>query len=284
MINALIRNKDETAIVECPLDSFKMILQLRSIGIYENPRNIKLTDNEKDDIHIRLYAENDLGSHVMRLFSEKHTLEDVNILCMVLQNAREEIRDALEQDILYDQYCIPQELISDIRERTAACGIVKLSFFCPLDGNIEDSEYGDQHWVGNEFLRCNEWAIRELLEMEQFSPEDEMAQFFDDDDNVKAKLVSAVWTVDEYKGKLYGRINCSFTEKLTEDEMKTFRDWLLGQCSDGFGEHFEQQPIQTEEGDIFVSFWHSDNNYFLCTEDELDACIKNSQGLQMGGM
>lgn len=55
MINALIRNKDETAIVECPLDSFKMILQLRSIGIYENPRNIKLTDNEKDDIHIRLY-------------------------------------------------------------------------------------------------------------------------------------------------------------------------------------------------------------------------------------
>lgn len=284
MINALIRNKDETAVVECPLDSFKMILQLRSIGIYENPRNIKLTDNEKDDIHIRLYAENDLGSHVMRLFSEKHTLEDVNILCMVLQNAPEEIRDGLEQDILYDQYSRPQELISDIRERTAACGIVKLSFFCSLDGNIEDSEYGDQHWVGNEFLRCNEWAIRELLEMEQSSPEDEMAQFFDDDDNVKAKLVSAVWTVDEYKGKLYGRIDCRFKEELTEDETEIFKDWILGQCSDGFGEHFEQQPIQTEEGDLFVSFWHFGDNYFLCTEDELDGCIETSQEFQIGGI
>ena len=63
--------------------------------------------------------------------------------------------------------------------------------------------------------------------MEQSSPEDEMAQFFDDDESVKIKLVSAVWTVDEYKGKLYGKINCRFKEQLTEDETEIFKTgWL----------------------------------------------------------
>lgn len=111
-----------------------------------------------------------------------------------------------------------------------------------------------------------------------------MAQFFDEDDGIKKKLVSAVWTVDKYKGKLYGRIDCRFKEEMTEDEIGIFKDWLLGQCSDGFGEHFEQQPIRTEEGDLFVSFWHSSDGYFLCTEDELDNCIEKTQGMQIGGM
>ena len=111
-----------------------------------------------------------------------------------------------------------------------------------------------------------------------------MAQFFDNDESVKAKLVSALWTVDEYKGKLYGRINCRFKEQLTEEETEIFKNWLVGQCSDGFGEHFEQQPIQTEDGKLFVSFWNSSDSYFLCTEDELESCIENSQELQMGGM
>ena len=111
-----------------------------------------------------------------------------------------------------------------------------------------------------------------------------MAQFFNDDDNFKAKLVSAEWTVDEYKGKLYGRIDCRFKEELTADEIEILKDWLIGQCADGIGEHVEQQPIDTEDGDLFVSFWHPGDSYFLCTEDELDDCIEESHGQQMGGM
>lgn len=111
-----------------------------------------------------------------------------------------------------------------------------------------------------------------------------MAQFFNDDDGIKKKLVSAVWTVDEYKGKLYGRIDCRFKEGLTEDETEIFKDWLLGQCSDGFGEHFEQQPIHTEDGNLFVSFWHPGDSYFLCAEDELDGFIEKAQEMQLGGI
>ncbi len=133
-------------------------------------------------------------------------------------------------------------------------------------------------------IKGYEWAIRELLEMEQSSPEDEMAQFFNYDDGIKEKLVSAEWTVDEYKGRLYGRIDCRFKEELTEDETEIFKEWLIGQCADGIGESIEQRPIKTEDGDLFVSFWHPGDSYFLCTEDELDDCIEESHGQQMGGM
>lgn len=134
--------------------------------------------------------------------------------------------------------------------------LCKNVFFCPLDGNLDDQEYGDYQSVGNQFLKSYEWDIRELLEMEQKSPEDAMAQFYDDDESIKAKLVSATWTVDEYKGKLYGRIDCRFKEELTEEETEKFKDWLIGQCSDGFGEHFEQQPIETDGRLVCMfSFW-----------------------------
>ena len=48
-------------------------------------------------------------------------------------------------------------------------------------------------------------------------------------------------------------------------------------------EHFEQQPIDTEDGDLYVSFWNSGDNYSIMTHDELDAYIDN-QGMTMGGM
>ena len=111
-----------------------------------------------------------------------------------------------------------------------------------------------------------------------------MAQFFNDDENIKKKLVSAEWTVDEYEWKLYGRIDCRFKEELTERETEIFKSWLLGQCSDEFGEYFEQQPIDTEDGDLFVYFWNYSDSYFLCTEDELDDCIEEPHNIQLGGI
>lgn len=277
LINAVITNKENTLVTELPKDYLSVYEELCSIGCRKALERIPLTDNEEDDIRVKLYADSDIGNHLLFLLTENSTLADANTAAFAVQNADEDIKQELEQNLLHDQYTGTAELLHDIKDMTYQTGQVKMSFFCPLDGNIDDSEYGDTTPVGNLYLKSYEWDIRELLEMEQSSPEDEMAQFFNDDDAIKKKLVSAEWTVDEYKGKLYGRIDCRFKEELTEDETEIFKDWLLGQCSDGFGEHFEQQPIHTEDGDLFVSFWHSGDNYFLCTEDELDGCIEESQ-------
>ena len=284
LINTIITYKENTLVTEFPKDYLKIYEELNSIGCRKAPERIPLTDNEGDDIRVKLYADSDIGNHLLLLLGENSTLADANTAAFAVVNSDEDIKQELEQNLLYDQYANTVELFRDIREMTEQAGPVKVSFFCPLEGNIEDAEYGDLTPVGNLFLKSYAWDIRELLEMEQASPEDEMAQFYDDDETIKAKLVSAAWTVDEYKGKLYGRIDCRFKEALSENETAKFKEWLVGQCSDGFGEHFEQQPIRTEDGDLFVSFWNSSDSYFLCTEDELDDCIEETQGLQLGGM
>lgn len=284
LLNAIIQYKDKTVITELPRSYLDIYEELLSVGCRKPLERIPLTDNEDDDLRVKLYSENDFGQHLCRLFGDGNTISEVNTVCQAIANADDSIKEELEQNVLYDQYEHPYELLQDIKNMTEQVGSVKMSFFCPLDGNIDDQECGDYQPIGNQFLKSYEWDIRELLEMEQKAPEDEMAQFYDDDESIKAKLVSAEWTVDEYKDKLYIRIDCRFKEELTEEETEKFKDWLVGQCSDGFGEHFEQQPIQTEEGDLFVSFWNSSDGYFLCTEDELDDCIGESQRMQLGGM
>ncbi len=285
MINAIISNQENTLITELPKSDLKFYMELRSIGIREAPERIPLIDDdEDDDIRVKLYADSDIGNHLLFLLVESSTLADANTAAFAVQNADEAIKQNLEQKLLSDQYTGIAELLRDIKDMTYQVGRVKISFFCPLDGKIADSEYGGTTPVGNLYLKSYKWAIRELLEMEQSSPEDEMARFFDDDDGIKEKLVAAVWTVDEYKGKLYGRIDCRLKESLTAEETEIFKDWLIGQCADGFGEHFEQQPIDTEAGDLFVSFWFPGSRYFLCTEDELDNCIEELQEIQFGGM
>ncbi len=47
------------------------------------------------------------------------------------------------------------------------------------------------------------------------------------------------------------------------------KDYWTGQMSDGWGEGFEQQPIQTEEGELYVSFWSSENFWKVMTAEEL---------------
>lgn len=245
LINAVIMNEENTLITELPKNYLNIYEELCSIGIRRALERIPLTDNEDDPIRVKLYADSDIGNHLLFLLTKSSSLADTNTAAFAVQNADEDIQQELEQNLLNDQYTGIAELLRDIRDMTYQTGQVKMSFFCPLDGSIEDSECGGTTPVGNLYLKGYEWAIRELLEMEQSSPEDEMAQFFNDDEGIKEKLVAAVWTVDEYKGKLYGRIDCRFKEELTEDETEIFKEWLVGQAADGFGEHVEQQPIDT---------------------------------------
>lgn len=42
--------------------------------------------------------------------------------------------------------------------------------------------------------------------------------------------------------------------ELTEAETDKLLDFAVGQMSDGWGEGFEQRPIKTDDGEIFVSF------------------------------
>ena len=81
-------------------------------------------------------------------------------------------------------------------------------------------------------------------------------------------------------GVLYGCIRAELTAPFTADEEAEFKDWLEGQCSDGYGEGLEQRSIRVEDGDMYVSFWHGGDDWFMLNGDEFDQHLSEQK---MGG-
>lgn len=282
-INAVIENKDGgTLVLDFPRSIYDVYEKIQSVGIRKSPHQITLSDEEGNDVRVKLYSEDEVGKHLLLTLNEQNTLADANLLAFMVDNAKEDFRSKLEQKLLHNQYGSMQEVTDDIKKMLYESGPVKAVFYCPLVGEVTDDE-GFSSPVDGRFLKSYAWAIEEALEADTADDEMDMAEFFDEDDGVKAKLVSAKWGVETYRGRLFGRIECSLKEELTDTETEILTDWISGQNSDGYGEHFEQQPIDTEDDDLYVSFWNSGDNYSIMTHDELDAYIDN-QGMTMGGM
>ena len=281
MIKAKITNQFGAALErELPLDIHQFYHDMREAGINKPPRNILLHDDKGVDLH--LSADSEIGSRLLRVFSKGDTLADANTVAFAVSTAREEILTDLEQNIIHNQYPTKEMLLDDIREMTQAAGPVKLTFYCPLVGQLDDGECDEYIDVGSGFLTAYQDQIEQGIANEQAPEMGDMAQYMGGNPGVAAKLMSAVWTVEEMDGRLLGRIDCHLKEPLTPEEMADLREEILGQCSDGLGEGFEQRPIETDEGDLYVSYWNSSDDYFLCTEDELDEHLEPHQG--MGGI
>ena len=286
-INAIIQSKNgSTLVLDFPRSIYDLYEKLQSVGIRQSPYRIPLSDEDGDDVRVKLYSESELGKHLLLTLSGRNALADVNLLTFIVDNAREEIRPALEQNILRNQYGSMQEIVDAARQMLYDSGPVKAVFYCPLVGTLlERDEEGDEYEspVDGHFLRAYEWDVAEALEIDQATDESDMAEYFDEDAGIKAKLVSAKWSVESYRGRLFGKIECSLKEPLTDAETGILTNWITGQNSDGYGEHFEQHPIQTEDGDLYVSFWNCRDNYSIMTHDELDDYI-DRPSMAMEGM
>lgn len=282
MITAIIRNKENTLVLELPHSIYDIYDKLRSIGIRQPPKRIPLTDNEDEDIGVKLFSESDFGQHLLLTLNEKNTIADANMLTFVVLAADTDIKEELEQNVLHDQYGSMDEVISAVRQMTQDAGPVKAVFFCPLIGNIDEGD-GDMFTVGDSYLADSADEISDALKEYTANDENDMAAYYNEGDGVSQKLTSAVWSVELRGGRLFGRIDCSLKEALTAEETEVLRDWLTGQCSDGLGEGFEQQPIDTMDGELFVSFWNSGDDYAMMTESEFDEYLQNTE-TQTGGM
>ena len=282
MITAIIRHKENTLVLELPHSIYDIYEKLQSIGIIQTPKRIPLTDNEDEDIGVKLFSESDFGQHLLLTLNEKNTIADTNMLTFVVLAADTDIKEELEQNVLHDQYGSMDEVISAVRQMTQDAGPVKAVFFCPLVGNIDEGD-GDMFTVGDSYLADSADEISDALKDYTANDENDMAAYYNEDDGVSEKLTSAVWSVEMHGDRLFGRIDCSLKEALTAEETEALRDWLTGQCSDGLGEGFEQQPIDTMDGELFVSFWNSGDDYAMMTESEFDEYRQQNE-MQMGGM
>ena len=280
LITAVINNRGNTLVVDMPRDRMDLDTKLYSIG-QELSHNTPITEDPDSDVTVKLSADSDIGVHMIKLFDDSHTLRDVNNLANAVMNAPDEVKEALESDILNDQFSTPDELIENVKKQTFEAGQYTETFYFPLVGMLEDEEYDDEYEVGNPFLMDYKWDIRELVEKEQDADLGDMKDYFYDDDNAQAKMVTARWDVAEKNGRLFGKVDFKLREPFTAEEKEKVREWVRGQNSDGFGEGLEQRPIETEDGDLYVSMWNSGDDYFIYDENEMNNYLSQQQS---GGM
>lgn len=167
MINALIQNGDQTAVLKLPDDPFTLQYDLSQIGVRIRLRDIPIKDDEDSAIQVKLFADSDIGNNLAVLFKPSHSLEDANLCAYMVENARPEISEELEQHIVHGQYYSPQALMADIKAMTEGLIGVTVNYYCPLQIHMTDEEYGDCFEVDNGYGIANEDAIRELVKREQ---------------------------------------------------------------------------------------------------------------------
>lgn len=88
------------------------------------------------------------------------------------------------------------------------------------------------------------------------------------DDEIADKVYSAHCSVDVINGELTGVITARIIGQLSDEAMEKFKQFCVGQLSDGWGESLEQKYMRTDNGEINVCFWSDDDYWDLLPEQE----------------
>lgn len=151
---------------------------------------------------------------------------------------------------------------------------VTMKLYMPLTADLYGyDDYGDlendSHQLDGRDLRSREDAILAALVKNRMPEETErgIMHWYDGNDSVDTKVKSVVFTVEERDNQLWGVAECDVVGTLTPEELIMLKEYISGQASDGWGEGFEQQEIQTADGELYVHLWNWDN-WSIQTEEE----------------
>ena len=255
--------------------------QAKEYGLINSIFSLRVNAMRDENAPIRLHADSDVGNGLLSILDGDDSLYDVRVIDEEISDVPEEHREYLESNLVNEQYSDVDELFNDIKATTKFFAPVKMSFFCPLAGSINDHE-GDYYDADGAILTENIDKIEDAIRSEQ-ARELKMGEYISDHADIKGKVLFAEWGVEEHRGALYGKIDCYLSEELSPEETERLKDAITGQNSDGLGEGFEQREIHIDEGDLYVSYWQSGDEYFLHTEDEFDEYLSQAGGMRFGG-
>ena len=176
------------------------------------------------------------------------------------------------------------------RFRDLSGDLVTTRLFSPLQGEFfEEDQWGNMGETpsvldGRDLMQYAS-DIQDRIDEEDWSHEgDRGLAMYLDNQLLKQRVVSMFPGIEEVNGCLYGVMTVVSHGELTPQEMEAVMAGWSGQASDGWGEGFEQREIEAEEGELYVSFWHSGEDFEILPEDVFLDRLRESSGPQMGGM
>lgn len=280
MMYAVVFHHDRAVMMELPEDPPLLQVKLAGIGIHESLNRLFIQENAEQPVRVKLFAESDRAHYAAGLFTAENTLDEANRCAHMLETMHEDVEDIVDEKLLRYKYSSPQELMEDIRSLTEDLAAITVDYYCPLKIHMTDEEYGDWYETDNGYAAANEDAVRALVQKEQARDLNDMTAYFNGSESAKAKLLSAVWDVQNVGGELYGVIHTKLTEAFSPAEEQEWIGELVGQAADGFGEGLEQRGIKTEDGEIYVSFWNDGDSYFMENETAFRQRLADSQQLE----
>lgn len=278
MIKMTIHHGEEVQQRDLPCDFLSLRMSLYQMNMMLAPNEVSVRD-----VQAEFTSTDPIGQKLISLIRPGDLLSDVDVAIHQLKAAPQTIQEAMRQKLMDGAF----ETIEDIqigRDKLLEemCGFRQLYYF-PLACSIPEED-GNLEEVSPYILPRYSEQIQDAIEADQKRDIDTMAMYFwthdqKVNDAIRAKLLTCDWGVEEIGGKLYGRVEVTATEAFTVEERAAMREWISGQNSDGLGEGFEQRPIETVDGSIYVHFWNSGDDYFIATDDEVEQYIPNGQSL-----
>lgn len=235
-----------------------------------------------DEIKVTFSGENEFESKLISLIRLENRLSTINCICGFYENLPSVDKSDIQDAVINSKvFTFPDfgKLVIDRRQQD-----VTEYYYCPLVARVYlRDEYGDYGEYPDDydgdFLAQHEEKIRKLIKQEELCGEN-LATYFSGSDGAVSKMKEIHFGTQNVDGVLYGKIRVELTETLTEEEDAEIKEFLIGQCADGFGEGLEQREVESPEGIMYVSFWNADD-YFMLGEEEFDERLT---GHKMGGI
>lgn len=150
--------------------------------------------------------------------------------------------------------------------------ITELKLYCPLTFKIDSCDGKSSYEVDpasyTRYARDINEAIRE-----SFSDDENERKYglnaYTSSGHLAKKLYSIFPGVEKRDGDLYGVFTIKSYGKLDKSELADITQEIICHAADGWGEGFGQHPVTLGREKIFISFWHSDDGYFLKPESEV---------------
>lgn len=151
--------------------------------------------------------------------------------------------------------------------------ITETRLYCPLTICVEPEEENcDLEEAASANYVHYDDEINKRIRQELNFDEDERERgliAYTDNKHLAQKVYSAFPTVETRDGDLYGVVTVRSYGELDKAELIELTEQVEGQLADGFGESFEQREIRLGEDTVYISFWNSEDNYFIKPENEI---------------
>jgi hypothetical protein len=237
MLNAIITHKGNTLLLEFPCKRMLLAEHLASIGIRTQPSDIKCIDEEDAFIKVKIYGESEFDAKLASLISPENSIQGVNGWCDIYHNLPYANKQKVQASVLNGEVNSLKDFGMLLMNQHT--NNVTEHFYCPLVASVYfRDEYGNCDDFPNEyegdFLSPYEDRIRELIQREDGLDSENLAAYFYGSNGAVGKLKEIHFGTQNVDGVLYGSIRIELTEPLTPEETEEIREYLIGQCADGY--------------------------------------------------